>query len=268
MVRGWSSAAARRNEQFLLSVHLPDMLGRGLRGVAFTLTVRDCPPSPEEWARLRSAFIKRARRIEGVEAWHWVTEWQRRGCPHLHGMFWVAADSLTVGTRVHQLVHRGWEDIAGHYGAARWGQHVRVMEDGAGWFEYLSKHAARGVNHYQRSAASIPKSWLKGGGKTGRLWGRGGAWSTLHAAAAYIDESDWYALRRLARSREISRRRRLLRSSCRDDIRRARARSLRSARSMLRCRHRSICAVRGVTSWLPADAVMRWLNQRRRGRGD
>ncbi|WP_213058401.1 rolling circle replication-associated protein, partial [Escherichia coli] len=81
-VKGWSKSASRNNTKFLRSVHVPDLTGAA---VAFTLTIRDCPPSSEDWKILRENFIKRLRRA-GMVRLHWLTEWQQRGVPHLHGI--------------------------------------------------------------------------------------------------------------------------------------------------------------------------------------
>ncbi|WP_214674732.1 hypothetical protein, partial [Escherichia coli] len=46
VVNGWSPSASRNNTKFLRSVHVPGLTGAA---VAFTLTVRDCPDSAEDW---------------------------------------------------------------------------------------------------------------------------------------------------------------------------------------------------------------------------
>ncbi|WP_425527867.1 rolling circle replication-associated protein, partial [Xylella fastidiosa] len=58
-------------------------------GLALTLTVRDCPATAQEWQRMRRAWEKRMKRA-GMIRVHWVTEWQRRGVPHLHCAIWFS----------------------------------------------------------------------------------------------------------------------------------------------------------------------------------
>jgi hypothetical protein len=79
-VNGWSAGAVREHTRWLRSVDTTRLDGQG---VAVTLTVRDCPPTSDHWTRLRNALHERLRRA-GLLRWHWVTEWQRRGVPHLH----------------------------------------------------------------------------------------------------------------------------------------------------------------------------------------
>ena len=69
--------ATRRNTEFLMSVKTDQLTGAG---VALTLTVRDCPPTADDWHRLRRAWEKRMVRA-GMLRLHWVTEWQRREFP-------------------------------------------------------------------------------------------------------------------------------------------------------------------------------------------
>jgi hypothetical protein len=83
-VQGWSKNATRSNTRFLYSVDETKLTGHGC---AVTLTIRDCPPSAQDWKRLREALFVRLRRMGLVRA-HWLTEWQRRGVPHLHGALW------------------------------------------------------------------------------------------------------------------------------------------------------------------------------------
>ena len=67
------------------------------------------------------------------------------------------------------MVHT-WLRLAAEYGPGEVGQDVVAITGPLGWLRYLSKHAARGVAHYQRKGT--PAGWTK----TGRLWGHGGAW--------------------------------------------------------------------------------------------
>ena len=142
-------------------------------GLALTLTIRDCPPTSDDWHRLRNAFIRRLKRA-GMIRLHWVTEWQKRGVPHLHCAVWFEdLDPNKEGelVRVWGAALKGWAELAAPYGASPKSQKIAEIDNSVGWFQYLSKHASRGVKHYQRSSAGIPAEWKQ---KTGRMWGHWG----------------------------------------------------------------------------------------------
>ena len=198
VVEGWSQSAARRNTQFLRSVDersLPTTDdGTPLAAVALTLTLKDCPPSPDDWHRLRRAYNDRLRRL-GLYRSHWVTEWQRRGVPHLHGAFWLPYDVPP------SLLIQHWCQLAAEYGALPRGQHYTAITDSVGWFKYLSKHASRGASHYQRHPENIPPQWQK---RTGRVWGHTGPWPTIPPVQFDIDTAAFYRLRRLYRGWRVA----------------------------------------------------------------
>lgn len=165
-VRGWSPGAARRLLAWLWSVDPKALPSSG--GLSLTLTMGGRPESAAEWTAARRAFLARMDR-RGWYAHQWLTEWTSEGRPHLHMAAFVAGvnsrraafDALDCWLAVCDS--RGWE-------ADAHGQHIVPMNAAVGWFQYLSKHAARGVAHYQRQG--IPEGWEK----SGRLWGYGGAW--------------------------------------------------------------------------------------------
>jgi hypothetical protein len=185
VVRGWSLQATRRLRRWFYSVD-----GRALDGIGypFTLTVRDLPPSAREWTLTRKRYVQRLRR-EGMLRGQWLTEWQRRGVPHLHG---VAYFPEHLGD-FHEALRGQWLASAGVWGAEASGQHVGRLYDLPGWLQYQAKHSARGVRHYQR--ANAPEAWREG---TGRLWGAVGKWPTreeLHS----VDLDTFHRFRRLMR---------------------------------------------------------------------
>lgn len=233
-VEGWSVGATRRNTAFLMSIEEQRLAGAG---IALTLTLRDCPESPQEWHRLRRAWTKRMERA-GMLRLHWVTEWQRRGVPHLHGAIWFPA-SYDFITPIE-----AWCDLAERYGAGRRGQHARMIDGPVGWFQYLAKHAARGVKHYQRNSDNIPPAWQE---KTGRVWGHTGDWPVREGMRVELQDQHgdggWFAYRRLVRSWRTA-----------DARASGDAYRLRSARGMLRCNHAPTSRVRGVSEWIPQDA--------------
>lgn len=239
-VTGWSHGATRRNTQFLMSVMEGQLTGRSY---ALTLTLRECPPTSDAWHRLRRAWIKRMERA-GMVRLHWVTEWQRRGVPHLHGVIFFPEHVPAAWAR-QAIVHH-WLEVAEPFGAGPRGQHVHDVTGIVGWFQYLSKHAARGVSHYQRCADNVPEGWKR---KTGRVWGYTGDWPVQEAVRFNLQDQHgdggWFAYRRLIRS-----------------WRRADARSsgdryrIRSARQMLRCSDQTRSRLIGFMEWIPFEVNM------------
>lgn len=182
--QGWTRAVSRRNADFLLSVESGQLTGHGY---ALSLTVRDCPPAATDWNKARRRFLERLRSI-GMTRLHWLTEWQRRGCPHLHAAVWFPSRIAP------HLIAKHWTQAAAEFGPRLAAQHVAPITGAAGWFEYLAKHAARGVAHYQRSAASIPAGWKN---KTGRMWGHAGEWPTTESKSVDVPPRVWSQYRRL-----------------------------------------------------------------------
>lgn len=161
--KGWTREASRSNTDFLLSVDPDRLTGHGF---ALSLTIRDCPETPQAWQAVRRKFVERLRRL-GLIRLHWLTEWQRRGCPHLHAAAWFG-ELLPE----YEIV-RHWRQSAAGYHAGPWSQDVKRITGAPGWFEYLAKHAGRSVSNYQRAPETIPAGW---NGQTGRMWGHLGDW--------------------------------------------------------------------------------------------
>ncbi|KPB98071.1 putative replication protein [Pseudomonas amygdali pv. lachrymans] len=166
----------------------------------------------------------------GMIRLHWVTEWQRRGVPHLHCAIW-----FPPGAHTRALI--AWSELTAAYGSTSRGQHGREIEGAVGWFQYLSKHASRGVKHYQRSSANLPPAWQK---KTGRMWGHWGDWPVRESIRLELEMDGFHALRRLVRSWRLA------------DARASGDRyRIRSARSMLTSNSPEQSAVRGISEWIP-----------------
>lgn len=247
VVTGWTDQSTRSNTRFLYSVDERKLTGHGF---ALSLTVKECPPTAQDWKKAREAFVARLRRM-GMVRMHWLTEWQRRGCPHMHAAVWFdeglrERDPFAIGT-----IADHWVSAASAFGAGRRGQHVAYIEDAIGWFQYLSKHAVRGLSHYQRSSDNMPAGWTT----TGRMWGHLGDWPTDEAIAFRIDHKAAAALRRVIRgwrradARASGDRRRIV-----------------SARTMLKCHQRELSAVRGISEWFPQElADLALLNLATRG---
>jgi hypothetical protein len=156
------------------------------QGHAGTFTVLDLPPAAEAWKSTRERFVQRLR-YEGLVRGQWLTEWQARGVPHLHGCFF-----FPIGTKNgNELLLDHWLDVAREWRAAPKGQHVKDLYGLSGWLQYQAKHSARGVRHYQR--ANVPQAWQSG---TGRLWGHLGDWPTKELVLD-LDQRTFWRFRRL-----------------------------------------------------------------------
>jgi hypothetical protein len=117
--------------------------------------------------------------------------------------------------------------------------------DAVGWAQYVAKHAARGVRHYQRSPENIPAHWK---GTTGRMWGKRGDWPVSEPLKIELDDwrgdGGWYAFRRLVRSYGVAQAR--SKGDCSAQV---------YARSMLKSHRRDLAEVRGISSWVPRSIV-------------
>lgn len=257
-VVGWSSAAVRRHTKWLYSVGAEALDGDGW---AFTLTVRDCPPDAASWHAVRRAFVKRMERLGSVR-FHWVTEWQRRGVPHLHGVVYFGGPIPGPIPAPEAAIVVAWLGAAAAYRPGWRSQDVGPITGPLGWLQYLSKHAARGVAHYQRQGK--PEGWTK----TGRLWGYGGSWPTSEPMRFDLDREGGYRLRRLVRSWRVADARAALQrqeqhpaSDPQLQLQRLSAarRRVRSARRMLRCSDPKLSAVRGASEWVPEETGVQLL---------
>lgn len=184
-IAGWSLQSTRRLRRWFYGVDGDALDGQGY---ALTLTVRDLPPSAAEWTATRLAFLHRMRRA-GMVRGQWLTEWQRRGVPHLHGVVFFPEDRTDRG----ELVADHWLQAAAKWAPGRGGQVVKELWGLPGWLQYQAKHSARGVRHYQR--ANAPEAWRTG---TGRLWGHLGDWPTRQLELE-VDAAVFWRFRRLMR---------------------------------------------------------------------
>lgn len=237
-VIGWSTKSARSQRNWFFSI---DITGLSGFGASVTLTVRDCPPSAEEFHRMRTNFIKRLRDSYGLVRGHWLIEWQRRGVPHLHGCFYFR-EGVTFPD-----IAGIWCDIAKDYGAGRRGQHVAPIYETVGWLKYLAKHGARGVSHYQRSNENMPAGWKK----TGRMWGYVGGWPIREAMRFSIDRDGFWHWRRIVKRWCVADAR------SQEDWHR-----VVFVRHMLKCTDRALSEVRGTADWMPLNVSTRivvWL---------
>lgn len=237
VIRGWSAHAARRHIRWLYSVNVDGLDGFG---VALTLTVRDCPPTARDFTRTRDAFLTRLRRHDaGLVRFHWVTEWQARGVPHVHAAVYFGRE-LSILERSQLLA--SWCDVASQYGAGFGSQHAAAIDGPVGWLKYLAKHAARGVRHYQRQTP--PAGW----DSTGRLWGHGGSWPAEEPLTFSMTDQAFYRYRRLLRSWRIA-----------DARASGDTRRIAYARRMLRGPAET-ARFRGVSEWIPQSTTLRFMD--------
>lgn len=235
-ITGWTAAAVRRHTRWLYSINAPGLDGHGY---ALTLTVKHTPPDAASWHAARRAWIERLRR-RGLTRLHWVVEWQRRGTPHMHVAVYFA-DELSSDQRRRLL--DDWLDCAAAWAPGWRSQNVKPITGPMGWLQYLSKHAARGVKHYQR--AGKPAGWES----TGRLWGHVGEWPEIEPLRVELTKAEYFRFRRLVRSWRVA------------DARAAEdPRRIRYARRMLSCNERALSTVRGVSEWISEDVTVRLLD--------
>lgn len=249
-VTGWSAASVRRHKRWLYSVEAPGLTGSG---AAVTLTLRDIPPDHEAWAAVLKRLFQRLR-DSNMTRWHWVVEWQRRGAPHVH--LAVYSDDLDPDA-IGAVVIAHWRALtAKPYGSAARGQTSVEITGALGWLKYLSKHASRGVAHYQRQG--MPAGWSK----SGRLWGYGGSWPVSEPVAGVLDQRQFWAVRRMVRRYAIAQARSaaLAYSAADhpDSPRKAAAAwdSVAWTRRMLSCNDRALSTVRGVSDWVPGPVFL------------
>jgi hypothetical protein len=245
-VVGWSVKSVRSHKLWLWQIDAPGLDGVG---AAVTLTMRETPASYEAWRRLLQNLFERFRRA-GFLRWHWVVEWQRRGTPHLH---LAVYGPVSPG----DLVVSQWLSVAASYGAHSHAQDWKAITGPVGWLQYLSKHASRGVAHYQRQGR--PLNW----DKTGRLWGHGGQWPVDPPVKAAVDDwpTYWRLRRQLRRWSVAQARSKALAMELRGDFQSAAAGWDRVGwlRRAGKCPERDLSSARGLGDWVPMDVSMRLL---------
>lgn len=222
---GWSDYSTRNNTTFLYSVDSTSLTGFGY---AFTFTLRDLPETPSHWYKIRDKFFKRCSRL-GLIRYHWVTEWQRRGVPHLHGCLYFPNP---LDDRSIKALKAAWCECVGKYYALQKGQDIKPILSTVGWLKYLAKHGSRSKYHYQRT--SKPSEW----DSSGRVWGKGGEWPTRHTQ--HDLGALFHRFRRLVRYWRIS------------DARASKKPTrIAQARTCLKCNERALSSVRGMSEWIP-----------------
>lgn len=246
--KGWSPAVSRRMTKWLYSVGIPNLTGSGY---SFTFTVKECPPSPSDWSDLvHNLTTKRFKRL-GVVRYQWLTEWQSRGVPHLHGCVYFDNE-----VSHHKLIAL-WIDLAKRYGAKIQSQNVKPIYDDIGWYKYLSKHAVRGTLHYQRNNANIPPEW---NGITGRMWGKGGDWGVTEPLTFELDNLSWARFKRIIRSYRKAKSRAHFQSQSvlQDPYKWLMAkRNISKSRRILKSSSKTLSEIRGVNEFFDYDTAIK-----------
>lgn len=244
-ISGWSPGAVRRNLHFLYSIDAEELQRDGTVAYAFTLTVRDCPETPRAWSAVCEQFLLSMQRNWDCVRIHWVVEWQKRKVPHLHGCLFFQEG---FEPELRPVVN-AWCFLARHHDAHPHAQSVKRIYGLKGWMQYVAKHAARGLHHYQRAGDAIPPAWR---GQTGRLWGHRGNWPRHDPQKFTLEgrEGDgaFFAFRRLARSWRIA-----------DARISGDPRRISSARWMLRCPDPRKSELRGVSEWIAPAVAQKFI---------
>lgn len=191
VVGGWSLGSAARNARWLQSVSPP--LGLG---IAVTLTLKD-PVTSVSWRDLLRTYIRMLSKHPRIEAFHYVVEWQARGVPHLHVCCYVDAEPSAWPTYMVML-RRYWVSISAN--ADMHAQYAKAISSYVGWLEYVAKHGARGMYHYQRGA--VPEGWQ--GASSGKMWGYGGNWPGRAEGHLNLSKTDYARFSRVVRRYMIS----------------------------------------------------------------
>ena len=233
-ITGWSARSARSQRVWFYSIEVDKLTGYGF---SFTLTIRDCPSSPDKFHAMRDAFIKRLRRDGSVRT-HWLIEWQRRQVPHFHGC--VYFDPSVNIELIEEKIINHWCAVSNAYTSAPFAQKVLPIYETVGWLKYLAKHGARGVNHYQRSNDNIPPGWVK----TGRMWGYTGDWPIGKPSRIELDYDGYYVLRRIQRRWAISEARKRYEYS-----------NIVKSRQLLKCNDKDRSKFIGVSLWIPSELM-------------
>ena len=117
------ACSSRGNTRFLYSVLTPELpvsaIGVPLLGLSGSLTLRDCPPSHDDWKTLREALFFRLRR-KGLYRLHWLTEWQKRGVPHLHFAAWFLQSVVVININQPALSDSELAQVLSYLISADW----------------------------------------------------------------------------------------------------------------------------------------------------
>jgi hypothetical protein len=172
----------------------------------------------------------------GLVRGQWLTEWQKRRVPHMHGVLFFPEGSVGL----QEAVRGHWLDVAAPWGAEARGQVITPLWGLSGWLRYQAKHSGRSIRHAQRQG--MPPGWTV----SGRLWGVVGEWPTREEVHD-VPMDEFHRFRRLMRSWLVSEARRS-----------GDPRQVARVRGLLRDPERARSTVRAVGSFVP-ESVSREL---------
>ena len=96
---------------------------------------------------LREALFFRLRR-KGLYRLHWLTEWQKRGVPHLHFAAWFLQSVVVININqpalsdselaqvLSYLISADWLSISSVYRSSGLSQVVKPMSNELGWLQF------------------------------------------------------------------------------------------------------------------------------------
>ncbi len=90
----------------------------------------------------------------------------------MHAAVWFDEGLRERDRYALNIIRQHWLAVAEAFGAGPRGQHVALIDDSIGWFQYFLKHAVCGLKYYQRFSDNMPLGWEI----TGRMWGYVGDW--------------------------------------------------------------------------------------------
>lgn len=253
LAQGWTQGSAARNNRFLMSIK-PDSLTGMPWALTLTIPAADAGrgelPDSRDFHRMLRSMIAVMRRL-GALRWHWVIEMTSKKTPHIHMAVWFPFD--LDAAKIQLRIRGAWERITSSAGlrVSQAAQDVKRMDNG-GWLQYLSKHGARGVKHYQRMREALPQSWRD---RPGRMWGYGGDWPAVEERKP---------IRKAMGTRAFWVYRRWVAAWCRANAsktrnQRLKRRYIRQARAMLKCGKRSLSEVKPISVWIPESVTRRFL---------
>lgn len=150
----------------------------------------------------------------------------------MHCAVWLPHGTKSGAT----ALRNHWLAITEGHRSLERGQHVERIHELHGWLMYVGKHAARGVEHYQRATGSLPSGWES----TGRLWGHRGKWMEPTPLEFDLSAREFWKFRRLHKRLAVSRAR---------EVHGAKARQVVAIKRSLRCNDRARGEVMGLSAW-------------------
>ena len=186
---GWTFGVARRHSDFLCQINEKAVDGFGL---SLSFTVGFIPKTAADFFKVRRRFWRLVKeQCPPIIRRHWLVEFQSRRAPHMHSAVYFSAPVSSV------LLKRLWMRAARDYRPALISQDIKPLRKIAALMRYFDRHAGRAAWHKQRSPESIPPGWEY---KTGRMWGRSGAWPLQEILVYRMALPAFHCARRLLRS--------------------------------------------------------------------